>query len=359
MLDKWAAESFGVDYKAWATKYQKEYVIPFENGLTYKLTALDPASRPGATVYALQGEMVADEIIQQTIKKGKITDFDKYLNIVQNSSDGGAIMGNLRSAVLDDILAKVAMRPENGRIVDMSQKRLGQYIDDNGAILQRLGMKEEMADISSATDAVSQRVQQLKLREQAIKKDQLITVYEKEIASGKQTPEEYVDSLISDPKKMGSFWFRLNQPIDGVVDEPLKNAFKSSVFNRMITKMDVEQGPDAFVDMVSKNARSLKKIMTPKEIDDFTLVNDMIHRINFANANDEKVTLLGPSWIRDLEKQIGTPLQSLGSYYRGLEAGKQSPTFLSILVAKNFFIAQRRNAWEEITRRALVEPDLV
>lgn len=349
MLDDWAENSFGPNYAQWRDKWMKEYVAPFENGLVYRLTERQ-FERPGMPVkYQLQGEMVADEIIKQA-QRGKIDDFNQYIDLVQRDVP---TMNNVRNAFLDDMLSKV-YNPAKGEVNDV---KLKQYVNDNAALLNKLGMQADVESIESASAALSQRLAGLKAREQEIKKDQLIKLMDASATKG-QTTEAFVDDLLNSPSKLGTFYNRLKTPDEqGLVDEPLLDAFKGVVMNRVLSTMD--QGPNAFADAMLKNVDVMKKIMTPKEFDKFMLVNDALYRAFYANSNMAGVGLIPPSLVQELEKAIGTKLPSLGSYARAMEANKQSSTFLVGLLAKNYLSARHNAAFEEIQRRAMFDKDFI
>jgi hypothetical protein len=349
-LDNWAENAFGPNYATWRDRWMREYVAPFENGLVYKLTERQ-FTRPDMPVkYQLQGEMVADEIVKQA-QRGKIDDFNNYLDLIQRDP---AAMNNVRNAFLDDILAKV-YNPQKGEINPFALKA---YAKDNEVYLNRLGMRDEVNDISSATDALSQRLTGLKERESVIKKDQLIKTFDAMKDKG-QTTEEFVDGLLKNPDKLGQFWSRLKEPgPDGKVDQPLLDAFRGVTMNRVAATMS-KNNPEAFIEGILQYAPAMKRIMTPDELDKYILVNDALYRAAFASANMTTAGIIPSSTVQMLEKALGTKLPSIGSYLRAMEANKQSAVFLGGLLTKNFLTAKHQAAFEEVQRKALFDKDFV
>ena len=349
-LDNWAENAFGSGYATWRDRWMKEYVAPFENGLVYKLTERQ-FTRPDMPVkYQLQGEMVADEIVKQA-QRGKIDDFNGYLDLIQRDP---AAMTNVRNAFLDDILAK-AYNPQKGEINPFALKA---YAKDNEVYLKRLGMDEEVNNITSATDALSQRLTGLKEREAVIKKDQLIKTFDA-MKDNRQTTEEFVDGLLKSPDKLGQFWTRLKEAgPDGKIDQPLLDAFRGVTMNRVASTMS-KNNPEAFIEAMINYAPAMKRIMTPEELDKYILVNDSLYRAAFASANMTSAGLIPPSTVQLLEKAIGTKLPSIGSYLRAMEAQKQSAVFRGGLLTKNFLSAKHQAAFEEVQRKALFDKDFV
>ena len=349
-LDDWAENAFGPAYPQWRDRWVKEYVAPFENGLVYKLTERQ-FSRPDMPVkYQLQGEMVADEIVKQA-QRGKIDDFNGYLDLIQRDP---AAMNNVRNAFLDDVLAK-AYNPQKGEINPFALKA---YAKDNEVYLQRLGMTEEMNDITSATESLSQRLTGLKERESVIKKDQLIKTFDA-MKAANETTEEFVDGLLNNPNKLGQFWTRLKEPgPDGKVDQPLLDAFRGVTMNRVGATM-TKNNPEAFIEGILQYAPAMKRIMTPDELDKYILVNDALYRSAFASANMTTAGIIPASTVQMLEKALGTKLPSIGSYLRAMEANKQSAVFLGGLLTKNFLSSKHQAAFEEVQRKALFDKDFV
>lgn len=361
-LDKWAENSFGPNYAEWRDRWVKEYVVPFEDGLVHKITGrqLDRSANDVPVVYQLQGEMVAEEIIKQA-QRGKIDDFNKYLDLVKND---GVSMQNLRNAFLDDMLSKV-YNPQKQAI---NPQALKTYAKDNEVFLARLGMKDEVENIASAGDALTRRIAGLDSRAQVIKRDQLVKLLETVNKQG-LTAEETVDNLIKSPSKLGEFWTRLKTPgEDGKVDKELLDAFTAAVMNRVAQKYKFENpslannaeglGAEAFMKAMDENREVFRKIMTPEQFENYRLVNDALFRIAAANENLTTGSALPLSFGEKFKKATGTQMESAASLVRQSElAGKVGPTFIAAILGRKFLAARNQAAFDEMQRRALYDRD--
>lgn len=339
-LDKWASRNFGDNYAAWREAYTNGYQIPFENGIVYKVTQELPGSRPGAPVYALQGELVANEIFKQA-DKGRLGDVQKYLRLIE---DDIPAMNNMRNVVLDEALDRSV---KNGTV---DPTKLQTFVNRNEPVLRQLGIYEELVDTNKAAAVLSTRATALAERTKAIKKDQLVKVLDSAAERG-QTPEEVVDELLNKPDQLGKFYTRL-QSLD---DPGLVEAFRAAAMNRVLSTM--EQGPDAFTDAMVRYQKPLEKILTPEGFRNVAIVNDALYRIRFAEKGVEGGGINPESIVSQIEANIGTKIPSIGSYMRAMVTNKQSATFLALLLGKNFVSAQQQKAFDQMMTRAIYDTD--
>jgi len=339
-LDGWAEKNFGPNYGKWREEYLNKYQIPFENGIVYKVTEQLPGSRPGKTRYALQGELVADEIFKQA-DSGRLGDVQEYIRMI---GDDVPSMNNMRNVILDKALETSV---KDG-VVDPT--RLQTFVNRNKPVLEQLGIMEELVDANTAASVLSTRATALNERTKAIKKDQVVKLLDAYSEKG-QTPEEFMDVLLKSPDQLGRFYTRI-QSFD---DDGLVEGFRAAAMNRVLSSM--EDGPNAFADAMINNRKALEKILTPEGFRNVAVVNDALYRIRFAEKGVEGGGIDVGSVIKDIEDYIGTKIPSIGSYMRGMATNKQSATFLAALLGKNFISAQQQRAFDQMMTRSMYDTE--
>jgi hypothetical protein len=340
-LDGWAERNFGPNYAQWRQEYLTKYQIPFENGVVYKVTEQLPGSRPGKPRYALQGELVADEIFKQA-DRGRLGDVQEYLRLIENDVPA---MNNMRNVILDKALESSV---KDGTI---DPTRLQTFVNRNKPVLDQLGITEELADVNTAASVLSTRATALNERTKAIKKDQVVKLLDAYAEKG-QSPEEFMDNLLKNPDQLGRFYTRI-QSFD---DDGLVEAFRAAAMNRVVSTME-DAGPNAFADAMVNNRKALEKILTPEGYRNIAIVNDALYRIRFAEKGVEGGGIDPASVVKEIEGYLGTKIPSIGSYMRGMATNKQSATFLAALLGKNFISAQQNRAFDQMMTRAMYDTE--
>ena len=340
-LDGWAERNFGPNYAQWREQYLNKYQIPFENGVVYKVTEQLPGSRPGKPRYALQGELVADEIFKQA-DSGRLGDVQEYIRLIENDVPA---MNNMRNVILDKAL-ETSVKDGN-----VDPTKLQTFVNRNKPVLDQLGITEELADANTAASVLSTRATALNERTKAIKKDQLVKLLDAYAEKG-QSPEEFMDNLLKSPDQLGRFYTRI-QSFD---DQGLVDAFRAAAMNRVVSTME-NAGPNAFADAMVNNRKALEKILTPEGFRNIAIVNDALYRIRFAEKGVEGGGIDPGSIVRTIEEYLGTKIPSIGSYMRGMATNKQSATFLAALLGKNFISAQQQRAFDQMMTRAMYDTE--
>ena len=174
----------GIEAEAWASfrgRYKQEFIERFEKGTSYKISG---ANQRGE--YFTNEEMVADAFLQN---ESTVADF---FNLYGNQADAAVPL--LRTAILD--------RARRASVVDgvVNEKALGKFIE-SGPISRVLksfpNIHKELADIRSATSALSLRAGVLSARAKDIEASSLKRVLD---LSG--DPDQMLSAALKNPKMM-------------------------------------------------------------------------------------------------------------------------------------------------------------
>jgi len=338
-LDQWADQAFGTGYRNWRVRWKNEYEIPYQEGIVQKITK-NRGSKENP-IYVLNGENVASGILREGTKDPQnVVNYIQLLKLNQNNEG----ITDLRNAVTDLIYDKAFDYEKN----QLNPTKYSKFLRDNEIVLKELNLFDSLSNNTSTIQALASRQANLAAREKQIKADQIskLLAY-KNSDTGALSASEVIDNMLKNPNELGKTY---KQIVD-MGDEGLTAAFRKATLDRVFSTM--EDGPDAFADAVVNNAASLKRIMSPEEFDKYTMVNDLLHRIRFAERNKEGSGTDYDSFLKRAEKYIGTRIPTVAAYYRAMIQSKQSPMFLGATLATRFISTRQQSAFDAMHKKAM------
>lgn len=340
-LDQWAEQAFGTGYQTWKKRWQNEYEVPYQTGIVKKVTAPGAGNRPAAPRYLLNGEAVANEILNQSTKNPQ--DVANYVQLLKLNKDDLSL-NDLRNVILDKIYDKAVDKTTNM----FKPTQYTKMLDDYQIVLKELNLYDSLLDNKATMEALASRQANLSAREKQIKEDQISKLLSYTNSDkGYLSAAEVIDDLLKNPKELGKTF---KQVVD-IGDESLTQAFRKATFDRVLSNMD--NSPDAFADAIINNKDSLQRIMSPEEFDKYLMVNDLLHRIRFAEKGKEGSGTDFDSLLKRAENYIGTRVPTVAAYYRAMMQSKQSPMFLGATLATRFISARQQRAFDAMHKKAM------
>lgn len=328
MLDGLADTDIGSRYKQFRDFYKTEYIDKFEKGAVYK------SLRPKTTgEYVTADERVADLFWADKNVSGP----RQWKKVFGDNPDAKKTMQNV---ILDD------MRRETVRNGEIDSKLLAAWTRKNQENLNEFPEIKIIAENKSiAINAISSRMSTLNQRAQNIEQSILAKITRR----FSEKPEQYIDSAISDPRVMHQLW-------NASVSQGLPpSVLQRAVWDRIITRS--ADDPDKMSALIEANARSLRRVFTPRHIESLRIIVKGIE-ISQAAPPVSGQGIAGENIIEQARRQVGTGVPQILSRVFAAVSGRTSKRFVISELLARYGIHTSESEFNAILKEALWNEDV-
>lgn len=348
-LEEFADENFKAmaKVKEFRDIYAKEYALPYERGIVYKIAKQSDDSRTSfgeAARYVTGDEQVANAFLRSE------ENAKDFVRIFQNDPES---LQAMRSVIMDRVGDYAKGKDNTPYAGGLNPERLNTFILKNRETLDALGLTEQLSDIQSATAALGSRQRSLVARERAINHDRLTKMLERE-AAGDVTADE----LLGDMLKKGnrSAIRKIHNDVKRTEDPALMETLKSAVMSRVLEGVNPED-PKAFRKAVENSRAALLGIYSKDELDRMELVADAMIRNRFANQSAQGAGIENQSLIARLEDTAGTTAKSFAATTQAIRQGRTSLAIEAPAWFVRYLNANSRRAYDEMFRKNMLDRD--
>lgn len=311
-------------YKEFRKAYKTEYINRFNQGAAYKVRARD-----GRGYY-----QVPDERVAETFWKTP----DGIRQFKSTFGTEAAETSALESVALDDLRLSAVRDGEIKPGLLQAWKR-----KHEAALKEFPGLRDQIAKIEDATNAIARRNAELTRRERSIEQS-LLTRELRAFERGKPA-EDVIAAAVKEPRKMAQLANRLRQT-PGALDALRRNVW-DSVANATPTEMRA---------FLRDNAKSLRHVLTPdhfRHLNTIMRAGEMAARVPKASGRGYEVNSLA-----GVESALGTGMNQIGSRIFAAQSGRTSWRYIGLDLAGRFLRGFSQQEAARLLEEALYNPDV-
>jgi hypothetical protein len=321
-----ASPDLAQNWRQYRQDYRKEYIERFFTGTAFRIGQRD---RQGS--YRILDEMIADEFLNT--EQGVLD----YLRLY--GGDDSSLMA-LRNVVLD--------RANDAAVRDgvVNRNSLDTFIRNNRSLDQLPAIKSELENISSASQALSDRQAALKQRGLILDRSRLSNVLE-------GSPEGMVDAVIQSPEiasRVASIARR----------HGLQNTLNAVVWDRAMGQIDTVPGelpnPAKLLTWINSNERAVTSLIGREHTNNLRLVYEalsIVQRTPMPTGAAESGTPLGA-----IEEQLGVGVPQISSRYFAAESGRVGYRYVAVDALSRFFNRVASRKQDALLHEALFDPNV-
>ena len=354
-LDK-IAVGFGQvnkDFENFRVWYDTNVIQPYERYGTIRIRSTGAGSTPDSPVYIIPDEQVASSFLENS------NTTREFANIF---GDNQIMMDRMARVVLDDVRQKTY----NARTGIFDPDKLNTYINQNAEKLRVLEIDGvpldlQLRDTQKLIDASVQRQAELQGRRDAIDSNQLVRL----LAKDGENPEKVLTNAINNPSVMGELKNTLTAGLSGAALASRERTLRRAVWSAMTRNQpDVADNPEAFLQFLDRNHRSLLPAFGEEHLNNLQLVGEMVRRLKSTAPGgrlERGMEVTPESFFGEggqLEALTGTSVRGLSTLARATAEGRISPlSAISYVFSRAYGKASNlRN--DAIIREMIFDPDL-
>lgn len=318
---------FAHNWQIFRQEYFNQYIEPFEKGV-----AFDVRQRDGRGFYTTRDERVADAFFEA----GNVSAARQFKSAFGDDPDATAA---LASSAMDN-LRDFAVR--DGVVVS---RRLDTWMRNHENVLNEFpNIQRAVSGVSSASQALSVRQGQLNLRLKRVN-DSILARRIQAYMKGTQTPEQFIDSALGEPRFMRSVMASLR-------DDP--GAVES--LRRHVWDLATDMSPQGLQNFLEGRSKSLAVLFNTRHLSDLI-------RIQQARIMVESLPAPGgqgfrPDPIAGLTRMVGQGVPAIQSRILHAEAGRLSYRVVAADMFSRFMRGRMQMESEALLREALYNPEV-